>query len=231
MIFSVLCKSRTGDSHKKEGVKNQDAFFCDHNEQVCCLCMADGAGSKKHSLTGAERLVCDMGRFLMRNFSQLLDISVNIYDVRNQINSTIKNSLLRTSVICKAEYNELSSTLMFVLTDGKKYLLGHLGDGVILAQRSETVNVLSFPHNGRTYSETYLTTMPDYSEYLRTERNDCGSVLSFWLMTDGAMFRVFNDNFGLPENRLSVELIENRLKNGHKDDATFGFITWRNSNE
>lgn len=229
MIFNVLCKSETGDSHKNEGVKNQDAFFCDYNEQVCCLCMADGAGSKKHSLSGAECLVRDTGEFLMQNFSRLLDYSVNICEVRNQINNTIKNSLCKTSVIRKTDYNELSSTLMFVLTDGRNYLLGHLGDGVILAQRSATVNVLSFPHNGRTYSETYLTTMPDYSEYLRTERTECGSIISFWLMTDGAMFRVFQDNFGLSENKLTIKLIEDKLKNGHEDDATFGFITWRNN--
>lgn len=228
MIFNVVCKSETGYLHKSEGVKNQDAFFCDYNEQVCCLCIADGAGSKTHSLLGAEWLVKDVGGFLMRNFNKLLDSNIPIYDVKDQITDIIKNSLNRTSAIQKISYKELSSTLMFILTDGSDYLLGHLGDGVILAQRSETVNVLSFPHNGRTYNETYLTTMPNVNEYLRMERKHCGSISSFWIMTDGAMFKVFQDNFGLPENELTINLIEDKLKYGHKDDATFGFITWRN---
>jgi len=227
MIFNAACKSETGDSHKNEGVENQDAFFCDYNEHVCCLCIADGAGSKKHSLLGAEWLVRDIGTFLMQNFRKLLDSDVPVCDVKGQINVTIKNSLNKTSEIQNINFEELSSTLMFILTDGKDYLLGHLGDGVILAQRSETVNVLSFPHNGRTYNETYLTTMPNAGEYLRMERNHCESISSFWIMTDGAMFKVFQDNFGLPENELTINLIEEKLRKGHKDDATFGFITWR----
>lgn len=227
MIFNVVCKSETGDSHKNEGIKNQDAFFCDYNEHVCCLCIADGAGSKKHSLLGAEWLVKDVGTLLMQNFKKLLDSNIPICDVKDLITNTIKNSLNKTSAIRKISCKELSSTLMFIFTDGRDYLLGHLGDGVILAQRSATVNVLSFPHNGRTYNETYLTTMPNANEYLRIERNNCGSINSFWIMTDGAMFKVFQDNFGLSENELTINLIKEKLKYGHKDDATFGFITWR----
>ena len=228
MIFSIECESLIGDIHKSRKMLNQDAYYFDYNESVACLCIADGAGSKKYSHLGAAALTKDICRYLMQFSSDFFSSDYSEHRIKKRITEEISNCLMKTSKLANVCFSELASTLMFIITNGYEYILGHLGDGVILAQRSATVNVLSFPENGKTYSETFLTSMPDIWNYIKIEKKQCASIESLWVMTDGTMFKVFQDNFVLPENRLTMNLIKNRLNNSHKDDATFGCISWRN---
>lgn len=66
MIFSIECESLIGDIHKSRKMLNQDAYYFDYNESVACLCIADGAGSKKYSHLGAAALTKDICRYLMQ---------------------------------------------------------------------------------------------------------------------------------------------------------------------
>lgn len=229
MIFEIECESKIGNTPKKHTCVNQDAFFIRQNTKWCCLCVADGAGSKQHSSLGAKWLTYDISEYLIEKSDVLL--ALNECAIRDKIVFQIEQSLNKTVKIQNADYTELSSTLICVLTNGKQCLLLHLGDGVILAERKGTLNVLSFPENGTSKRVTPLTTMDTPELYLRVLKEDCIDISIIWVMTDGAMYEVFQENYGLNGEDLSMPLIRTKLSDNNSDDATYGYIKWRRENE
>ena len=224
MIFNINCESREGFDPKKYGRENQDAFAIDYTGRECCLCMADGAGSKRYSALGAKWLVHDICGFMMQNAGELFTSDEET--IHKRLDECIKHSLDKTSRLQRVELSELASTLICVLTDGRDYLIVHLGDGCVTAERGGYFNVLSFPQNGAIRQSTALTTMPAAGKYLRIQKGSCSDISIFWVMTDGAMAEIFERNYGLNGEKLSMPMIRRRLANGSSDDATYGYITW-----
>ena len=225
MFFDVYCESIVGHKPKKFTEKNQDAYAYGKNEKFCCLCLADGAGSKKYSSLGSKYLVMDVRNFFMNNATMLFE--ENSDQIRSQAMHCIRESLKKTSREQNVNYSELSSTLLCFLTDGKNYITIHLGDGVILAERDGCLNVLSFPMNGESKFSTSLTTMMTAEHHLRVCKGTCEKISIVWLMTDGAMYEVFQENYGLGGDKLSIPMIQRKLLSPN-DDATYGYIEWSN---
>ena len=70
--FMIDYRSKTGIEHQKRNLENQDACFSEIQEgKNACLCIADGAGSKKHAALGAQQLVQNLCTTLMQNASEL----------------------------------------------------------------------------------------------------------------------------------------------------------------
>ena len=226
MIFDIDCESKTGQRPKRFVTENQDAFSIKKTDHWCCLCVADGAGSKRYSSKGAKWLVQYLCDYLIENASNLF--KQNEEQIRKQVMSCIRQSLSKTAKHQNVAVSELSSTLLCVLTDGVNCLLLHLGDGVILAVREGYLNVLSFPMNGNSKRSTALTTMITAEQHLRIQKVSCDSISIVWLMTDGAMYKVFQENYGLNGDNLSMPMIRQKLSDGNEDDATYGYIKWRN---
>ena len=229
MIFEIECESKVGKEPKKHTSDNQDAFFFRKNMKWCCLCLADGAGSKRHSSLGAKWMTYDISEYLIENAERLFDDDESA--IREKIVFQIKKSLNKTVTLQEVDYSALSSTLICVLTNGDNCLLLHLGDGVILAKRKGTLNVLSFPRNGTSKRSTPLTTMDSPELHLRIQKESCKDISIIWMMTDGAMYEVFKENYGLNGEELSLPLIRTRLSDHNSDDATYGYIKWRRENE
>ena len=225
MIYEIECESKKGNSPKRFIRENQDAFYSRQNEKWCCLCIADGAGSKKHSSLGAKWLTYDISKFFLDNADELIENEERT--IRSEIKKCINHSLNKTMQIQNVEYSELSSTLLGILTDGRRCLLLHIGDGVILAVREGYLNVLSFPMNGNSSKTTALTTMDSLEQHLRIKKITCDSISILWLMTDGAMYEIFQENFDLNGEILSMPMIRTKLSGRNIDDATYGYIKWR----
>ena len=166
-----------------------------------------------------------MCAFVMQNAALLLSAEADA--VRSMLMEGIRRSLSATAQQLGVSMRELSSTFICVLTDGRQYLAAHLGDGAVLAERRGALNVLSFPQNGSSRSRTPLTTMPLAERYLRICRESCDDISIIWIMTDGAMAEVFGENYGLAGEKLSLPMIRRRLSSGCEDDATYGYISWR----
>ena len=225
MIFDIECDSKKGQKPKKYTTENQDAFYARENGKWCCLCIADGAGSKKHSTLGAKWLTRDVSEYLLEHADGLIES--NELQVRSEVMNCIRQSLSRTVKFQIVDYFDLSSTMLCVLTDGNRCMVLHMGDGVVLAVRDGYLNVLSFPMNGKSKRSTALTTMITAEQHLRIQKMSCESISVIWLMTDGAMYKVFQENYGLNGEELSMSLIRQKLLDGNDDDATYGFIKWR----
>lgn len=230
MKININCQSIKGIEPKRYSDENQDAFhFILSPSGIGAICIADGAGSKMHSKAGAQQLVKDMCEYMLKLAVELFESDVEA--IRSILMSSIMRSLDSTAQNLNISYFELSSTFIGVLTDGKQYISAHLGDGVVLAERIEALNVLSFPENGSNRRQTALTTMSFAEKHLRIRKESCENINVIWVMTDGAMYEVFDDNFGLAGEKLSMSMIKKRILNNNSDDATYGFIKWRDNNE
>ena len=230
MKIKINCQSIKGITPKRHSDENQDAFYFELSSSgIGAICIADGAGSKMYSKTGAQQLVKDVCAYMLTSAVTLLESDTEA--IRNMLMLSIRHSLESTAQRLNIPYSELSSTFIGVLTDGKNYIISHLGDGVVLAERKGTLNVLSFPENGFSRRQTALTTMTLSEKHMRIRKESCDNINDIWIMTDGAMYEVFEDNYGLAGEKLSMNLIKKKILNKNSDDATYGYIKWRDNNE
>lgn len=225
MDFDIVCKTITGTYHRTLHAKNQDAYCSMQDDGFCCLCIADGAGSKAHSELGARWLVKDICHLLLGQAENFFSMS---YDsIRNAVVLQLQKSLRKTALQQNVLLGELSSTLMFALTDGKQFLLGHLGDGAIIGEHGGRWNVLSFPQNGEYANITYLSTMPAVERHLRLHRSQCAGIHRIWLLTDGAMYAAFQPGFSIAKDTTLEKAIHSVDTKEINDDATYGYISWK----
>ncbi len=225
MKFTIACDSRTGYIHETQGLENQDAYCCGQERGKCCLCLADGAGSKSMSGVGAARIAREICRVLLGQFETLLTMAEE--EIAAFLTDRIQHWLSRTAEEYRVPIRELGSTLLFAVTDGSQYLTGHLGDGVILCERERCWNVLSYPQNGSTPRSTCLTTMSDIGRYLRIRKEECGDIRSLYLLTDGMMYAMFEPNFQLKFPEPLSSALDRAMQQNTEDDASYGFCKWK----
>ncbi len=225
MDLSSYCKSKIGVYHEEHHIENQDACCSMQENEFCCLCIADGAGSKTHSGVGATWLVRDICHTLIGAAAALFAMSEQ--EINTFIIERMQRSLQKTADVQQTVVRELSSTLLFVLTDGRRYIIGHLGDGVIIGEREHCWDILSFPQNGTTSKSTFLTTMPAVERHFRIHCMECGNLHRIWLMTDGTMYAAFGANFSLPAGSTLQTVLDGIAMQKTDDDATYGYVAWK----
>lgn len=155
---------------------------------ILCSCVSDGAGSALLSEFGSEALTENICDYVCNSFYELmntaeLDISLfkaRVLDKSNDVLKTVQESK-------QCSLQDLSATLLFFASDGKRALWFHVGDGVIIAKRNTEFYVISAPFNGEYSNETVFVTSSHALELA-----DAGILhlephgqYSFLLMTDG----------------------------------------------
>lgn len=176
----------TGRGHLTKNIPCQDRTFeliSKHSTGVFYgLSLADGAGSYKFSDIGAEIVTKEILTYLKSNFSNLLQ-------VKNTSKKIIKNIEERLAVESKnrgINIKELSSTLLFVVIKNDKFIVGHIGDGVIgVLDKDNKISVLSHPDNGEYSNSTFFTTTDSYPDRLRVIKGSIVDSTGFILMSDG----------------------------------------------
>ena len=70
--FMIDYRSKTGNRASEKKSRKSRCMFSEIQEgKNACLCIADGAGSKKHAALGAQQLVQKLCTTLMQNASEL----------------------------------------------------------------------------------------------------------------------------------------------------------------
>lgn len=177
----------TGRGHLSKNIPCQDRTFelvSKHSTGVFYgLSLADGAGSYKLSDIGAEIVTKEILAYLKSNFSNLLQ-------VKNTSKKIIKNIEEKLAIEAKnreIDIKELSSTLLFVVIKNDKFIVGHIGDGVIgVLNKDNKITVLSHPDNGEYSNSTFFTTTDSYPDRLRIIKGNIVDSTGFILMSDGS---------------------------------------------
>ncbi len=176
---------------RKKGVARgacQDAVFGKSSNGVSCIALADGAGSKRLSGTGARRVVEIVVNLVLANFDQFFE-KASTGDI-NTPKSTIVHSIIEElsaeRYARRGRLEDYACTLIFAAADQKRLLLGHLGDGMAFSIENGVSKVASWPENGEFANETFFVTAKDAIERLRLSTEFFETPRSILLASDGA---------------------------------------------
>lgn len=189
-MWKIVGATIQGTSHIKDAIPCQDFIKYSERNNVYCIALADGAGSCSHSAIGAEiacQTICNM---ILRDF----DVIYNLEESKFQ-QKLIHAIRTRVGIKAKKEgvtKSEFSSTLLFVAHQDNKFIIGHIGDGVIGYIKDDTLLVLSEPENGEFANTTYFFTTKNYKRHLRIKKGIFEGVKAFFLMSDGSAECLFH---------------------------------------
>lgn len=196
MIKAAAAKV-VGRSHVLSGTPCQDAVKTRNLRNKACIALADGAGSKRHSKTGANALV----RLASH---QCLDSIDRFYTGILESNQTLATEIVGSFKLVlegkakkgRRPVSDYACTLLFFACDGNRYIAGHIGDGAIVARFGQHLVTLSEPQNGEYANTTFFITDSDASQRLRLYAGEYDDALGVLLMSDGTAESLYNKSTG-----------------------------------
>lgn len=181
----------TGNSHDEENLPCQDYIksTAKKNSFISLIALSDGAGSVNSSHIGAEGIV----NYVCTSFSKWLkkNNDKNAETIKKELALGIVQKLKEIANNNKVEKKDLACTMLFAAVVQGKYIIGHIGDGLIAAlhgeENNEKITVLSEPENGKYINETFFVTDDDMEYHLRIKTGSIAEekIRSFVIMSDG----------------------------------------------
>lgn len=191
MCWVTVQSAVQGRGHLSSGTPCQDKTFSIVKDGCSVCALADGAGSASHSHFGAEtvtRAICD---FMAENFDFVID-EENGVAVKKRVLEVVGQRLdaLCAEQGCSAK--DLASTLLFVAVKAGKFVICHIGDGVIGYFKNDEVLVASHPENGEFANTTVFTTSNNAIASMKLIKGNLNQILGFVLMSDGSENSFYN---------------------------------------
>lgn len=172
----------------KSKVRSFSKIILDNTNSFYGLSLADGAGSCKHSDIGAEFISKRILTYIENKF----DLLYSSIEMQLTLTNFIENSLNEISND-NISFNDLSSTLLFVVIKSNRFIIGHLGDGVIgMLDKFDNIKVVSKPDNGEFSNATYFTTSKSHANRLRLIKGILKNSKGFIIMSDGCQESLYD---------------------------------------
>ncbi len=143
--MKVISASMTGKYHVENNLPCQDIAIHYSDDDFSAIILCDGAGSKEFGLESAEQIAA-----LTLDYLKALE-EISTFS-QNEFIEYINDSLEENDLF---EENA-GSTLMFAVCKNKQYLLGHIGDGVIIKHENNNFSVAIAPKNALFANTTYF---------------------------------------------------------------------------
>lgn len=185
--YKTACARIAGRSHVQSSTPCQDYVSSRQGRDIACIALADGAGSRARSEFGAEVAVKATIRFVCKHFDMLWEQAAeDSGEVARQLTEYCLAALRRKARTLECAVEDLACTLLFVAQQGERYLIGHLGDGLIARLTGDgRVEALSHPDNGEFANTTRFLTDPSAVRRLRIARGTDDGSGGFAIMSDG----------------------------------------------
>lgn len=190
-MWKVVQCAVQGRGHIKENIPCQDKIHYYTDENTTITALADGAGSAKLSHLGAEKIthyICDD---LLVNFEHYFGNEDGVA-VKSELDHKIKAFISNLAYKAECEERDLASTLLVVAVKDNRYILMHIGDGVIGYSKNGEMKIASHPENGEFVNTTIFTTSNEALLTMRLMKGSLGSIDSFILMSDGTEASLYN---------------------------------------
>ena len=194
-----------GRQHLRTGLPCQDRVHSREENGVVSLALADGAGSVSHSQEGASLAVKSICQILCQQFDDLHQ-APSPGAVKLAILPTLWEKLDERAKELEVPRKQLACTLLAVAMRGDRYLLFHVGDGVIAYQKAGKLHVASAPHNGEFANTTTFLTSPNCAQATRVLRGTQEAIEAFVLMSDGSEATFYRRSKGVLSPQLSQVL-------------------------
>lgn len=209
-----------GVDHIEKNTPCQDAVYTLKQKGVTAMALSDGAGSRKYSDIGSKILTQKVCELLTENFQRYLQISESqSHESSKKAYPSLRDEMYQALYDAVADYahnhadvkvEDMAATLLFFAFHNGVYIMGHIGDGVIVGlhsgMRSDYVDVLSTPDNGDQPNITFFLTEPDGKEHFRLSIGKLNTLKGILLMSDGPEDVFYDKHKGLHENTLKVFL-------------------------
>lgn len=210
ITFSVktACAAVAGRSHLKTQTPCQDYVASRESNEVTCISLADGAGSRARSDVGAQVAVTATLAFVCKNFESLwLNMDKHNAKAAQRLVNRCLDAFRRKSARLGCDTNDLACTLLFVAYSKGRYLAGHLGDGVIASVAPDgQLQTLSAPENGEFANTTVFVTDLKAASRLRLYRGQIEAPTGFAIMSDGSAESLYHKSTGLPAQAIEKML-------------------------
>ena len=189
--WDCVCCETIGTSHVQEGTVCQDKTHMLRKNGVTAFALADGAGSARLSHFGAETVTQRICGLLCEEFEQLYAMTVP-EKAKKYIIGELLTALERTAGIHGCQLRDLASTLLAVAVCDVRYIIMHIGDGVIGYAKDDCLRVASAPSNGEFANTTTFVTSEWAARDMRIRKGASGEITGFVLMSDGSEASLFS---------------------------------------
>lgn len=180
-----------GRGHARDGTRGQDrtAFLSRGGVQV--LCLSDGAGSATHSEFGAQALVDAGCKLMIERFFEF-ETSGDGVQLKLGIVRHLLGRLDEVATRLAVGVGDLAATFLAVAVSGNRFLVVHVGDGVVGYVKSGHLRVASGPDNSEFVNQTTFLTSERAVVGVRILRGSLDDVSGFVLMSDGTAASLYN---------------------------------------
>ncbi len=218
-----------GVDHIHAQVPCQDNVAAAEKNGVHAIALSDGGGSRKFSHVGSEYATRAASALLAERFddyyARLDEIDRGgpkaaklLLRLRLEILDTVLDAM-RTQVDEERTLYDFGCTLQFAAVKNGKYIVGHVGDGVIAALYQNgperSVEVLSHPENAGAPNVTFFITDHDAEAHLRLSHGECRQLEGILMMSDGPEEVLYSAAGGM--NRNTLKLFDNFAGRGRKE--------------
>lgn len=247
MFREFHCQAR-GRGHAGDGTRGQDRTAYLSRGGVQVLCLSDGAGSATHSEYGAQALVDSGCELLVERFADFATsgdgAGVKLEIVRHLLDR-LDDVASRRGVAVK----DLAATFLAVAVAeaSDRFLIVHVGDGVIGYVKAGEPRVASGPDNSEFVNQTTFVTSEQSAAGMRVLRGSLDDVSGFVLMSDGTASSLYDPRSkalapactklvtslaSAPKYRVKYpshkkhlrQLIETRVRSATRDDCSIGVL-------
>lgn len=218
--WRVVHAAVQGRGHIKSNIPCQDKTYALCLDEGCVIALADGAGSAKFSHYGADAVIRCVANSLYFNFKEYYETE-ELEKNAHRVVELIKGRLFPITNLLGCKMNDLASTLLVVAVCDEKYVIMHIGDGVVAYLENENLKVASHPANGEFLNTTYFITDSNAACNIRIIKGKLEEISGFMLFSDGVESYMYkhdskkiNQSF-LPIfqdiNNTKIEDVENNL--------------------
>ena len=185
MYWKIVCATMNGTIHQKNGVRCQDRVRKHMSDGFACTTMADGAGSVSRASEGAELAVGGASGILVQLGPRLFTMTEE--EVASVILSRLHEKIDEACLRHNCRRGDFATTLLFFATDGRRYVAGNLGDGLVGSIGSDgSSETISGQERGPYSNYSFFLTDDDCMEHFRITSGDYDPGRVYFLMTDGS---------------------------------------------
>ena len=190
MWTSVQCAVQ-GRGHIKTNTPCQDKTYHICENDVDVIALADGAGSAEMSHYGAELVTKRVCELFVKQFDIYYGESDGV-TIKRVIIGYLVEELERFAKEFNCELSDLASTLLVVAVHNDKFIILHIGDGVIGYVKNDELKIASHPENGEFVNTTIFVTSKDVLSSMKLMKGQLNDITGFALMSDGTETCLYN---------------------------------------
>lgn len=245
-MFREFHHQARGRAHSLDGSRGQDRTGYVARDGVQVMCLSDGAGSATHSEHGAQALV-DAGCQLLSEHFRDFVVSDDGAALKLQIVRHLLGRLQQVAERRGVGVRALAATFLAVAVADGRFLVVHVGDGVVGYVKDGSARVVSGPDNSEFANQTTFLTSEGAVRGMRILRGSLDGVAGFILMSDGTANSLYNSRSQelapacakivvrlgeapvrqtkYPEYKKELRrLVDTRIRFATKDDCSLGVL-------